>query len=112
MPVARLACLLKRDHARKGVAVTVADTTIAAVAIVHELTLMTDNVKDFSNKRTDAVPTFFSIVPPMLSDVVVVRTPIQGTQNPPSNTVVFAKFSSPALGSGDSDAPIPGILAG
>ena len=46
-PVARLAGLLKRDLARKGTTVTVAVATIAAVALVHELTLMTDNVKDF-----------------------------------------------------------------
>jgi predicted nucleic acid-binding protein len=46
-PVARLAGLLKRDHARKGVVLSVPDATIAAVAIVHELTLLTDNVKDF-----------------------------------------------------------------
>ena len=45
--MARLAGLLKRDLARKGTTVTVADATIAAVALVHELTLMTDNVKDF-----------------------------------------------------------------
>jgi predicted nucleic acid-binding protein len=46
-PVARLAGLLKRDYSRKGITVTVADATIAAVALVHELTLMTDNIKDF-----------------------------------------------------------------
>ena len=46
-PVARLAGLLKRDFSRKGTTVTVADATIAAVALIHELTLLTDNVKDF-----------------------------------------------------------------
>ena len=46
-PVARLAGLLKRDYRRKGTTITVADATVAAVALVHELTLMTDNVKDF-----------------------------------------------------------------
>jgi predicted nucleic acid-binding protein len=46
-PVARLAGLLKRDYGRKGTTLTVADTTIAAVALIYELTLMTDNVKDF-----------------------------------------------------------------
>ena len=50
-PVARLAGLLKRDRARKGQTLTVADATIAAVAMVHELTLMTDNVKDFPMKE-------------------------------------------------------------
>jgi predicted nucleic acid-binding protein len=49
-PVARLAGLLKRDYSRKGTTLTVADTTIAAVAMVHELTLMTDNTKDFPMK--------------------------------------------------------------
>src|SRR5215470_13852041 len=55
-PVARLAGLLKRDHARKGIALTVTDTTIAAVAIVYELTLMTDNVKDFSSEEVNLYP--------------------------------------------------------
>ena len=55
-PVARLAGLLKRDHARKGRTVTVADTMIAAVALVHELTLMTDNVKDFPMKELTLYP--------------------------------------------------------
>lgn len=49
-PAARLAGLLKRGHARQGVTLTVADATIAAVAIVHELTLVTDNAKDFPMK--------------------------------------------------------------
>ncbi|MEZ5283969.1 MAG: PIN domain-containing protein [Vicinamibacterales bacterium] len=38
-PVARLAGLLKRDHAKNGQTLTVADATIAAVALAHELTL-------------------------------------------------------------------------
>ena len=46
-PVARKAGLLKRDYGRKGVTLSVADATIAAIAITHGLTLMTDNVKDF-----------------------------------------------------------------
>ena len=50
-PVARLAGLLKRGPSRKGTTVTVADATIAAVALMHELTLMTDNVKDFTMKE-------------------------------------------------------------
>ena len=49
--VARLAGLLKRDYRRKGATLTVADVTIAAVALVHGLTLMTDNVKDFPMKE-------------------------------------------------------------
>jgi len=55
-PVSRLAGLLKRDYARKGTTVTVADATIAAVALVHELTLMTDNVKDFPMKDWTLYP--------------------------------------------------------
>jgi predicted nucleic acid-binding protein len=50
-PIARLAGLLKRDYRRKGATLTVADVTIAAVALVHRLTLMTDNVKDFPMKE-------------------------------------------------------------
>ncbi len=49
-PVARLAGLLKRDHGRKGQTLTVADATIAAVALIHQLALMTDNGKDFPMK--------------------------------------------------------------
>jgi predicted nucleic acid-binding protein len=55
-PVARLAGLLKRDYARKGTTFSVADATIAAVAMVHELTLMTDNVKDFPMKELALYP--------------------------------------------------------
>jgi len=54
--VARLAGLLKRDHARKGITVTVADATIAAVALIHQLTLMTDNLKDFPMKELTIYP--------------------------------------------------------
>jgi predicted nucleic acid-binding protein len=55
-PVARLAGLLKRDYVRKGKTLTVADATIAAVAVVHDLTLMTDNVKDFPMKELVLYP--------------------------------------------------------
>jgi tRNA(fMet)-specific endonuclease VapC len=55
-PVARLAGLLKRDYARKGTTLTVADATIAAVALVHELTLITDNAKDFPMKELTLYP--------------------------------------------------------
>src|SRR5271157_3214333 len=44
---ARLAGELKREYARKGVTLNLGDVIIAAVAIYHELTLMTDNLKDF-----------------------------------------------------------------
>ncbi len=50
-PVARMAGLLKRAFAKKGTSLTTADTTIAAVAMVNDLTLLTDNVKDFPMKE-------------------------------------------------------------
>jgi predicted nucleic acid-binding protein len=49
-PAARLAGELKRDYARKGVTLNLGDVIIAAVAIHYELTLLTDNVKDFPMK--------------------------------------------------------------
>ena len=55
-PVARLAGLLKRDHGRKGITITTADATIAAVVLIHELTLMTDNTKDFPMKELPLYP--------------------------------------------------------
>jgi predicted nucleic acid-binding protein len=55
-PVARLAGLLKRDHARRGVVVNIADATIAAVAIAHSLPLLTDNVRDFPMKDLTLYP--------------------------------------------------------
>jgi predicted nucleic acid-binding protein len=55
-PVARIAGLLKRDYGRKGRTLTVADATIAAIAMVYELTLMTDNVKDFPMKELILYP--------------------------------------------------------
>jgi predicted nucleic acid-binding protein len=55
-PVARLAGLLKRDYGRKGMTVTVPDATIAAVALIHVLTLMTDNIKDFPMKELSLYP--------------------------------------------------------
>jgi predicted nucleic acid-binding protein len=55
-PVARLAGLLQRDYWQKGATLTVADATIAAVALAHELTLMTDNVKDFPMKELVLYP--------------------------------------------------------
>jgi len=44
---ARLAGSLKREWARKGKTLTLADTIVAAIALEHECTLMTDNRKDF-----------------------------------------------------------------
>jgi predicted nucleic acid-binding protein len=55
-PVARIAGLLKRDYGRKGQTLTVADATIAAVAVFHALTLVTDNVRDFPMKELSLYP--------------------------------------------------------
>jgi predicted nucleic acid-binding protein len=44
---ARLAGELKRDYARKGTTLNLGDVIMAAVAIHDELTLLTDNTKDF-----------------------------------------------------------------
>lgn len=45
--IARTAGLLRRDYLAKGKSITLADATIAAVALSHNLTLITDNVKDY-----------------------------------------------------------------
>jgi predicted nucleic acid-binding protein len=55
-PIARLAGLLKRDHARKGVSLATTDVTIAAVAIHHQLTLLTDNLKHYPMKELTVYP--------------------------------------------------------
>ena len=44
---ARLAGLLRRDYGRKGTTLNLGDVMIAAVGIENQLTLLTDNVKDF-----------------------------------------------------------------
>jgi len=46
-PVAELAGRLKRDYSKKGTTLAITDTLIAAVALHHQLQLITDNVKDF-----------------------------------------------------------------
>jgi len=50
-PVARLAGILKRDFARKGTTLAATDATIAAVALHHQLTLITDNRKHYPMKE-------------------------------------------------------------
>lgn len=55
-PIARLAGLLRRDHARKGVSLATSDVTIAAVAIHHHLTLITDNLKHYPMKELTLYP--------------------------------------------------------
>jgi predicted nucleic acid-binding protein len=54
--IARLAGLLKRDHARKGVSLAITDVTIAAVAIHHQLILLTDNLKHYPMKELTRYP--------------------------------------------------------
>lgn len=44
---AKLAGTLKRDWARKGMTLTLTDTTIAAVCLTHAMTLVTDNRRHF-----------------------------------------------------------------
>ncbi len=55
-PIARLAGLLKRDHVRKGISLATTDVTIAAVAIHHQLTLITDNLKHHPMKELNIYP--------------------------------------------------------
>jgi len=47
LAIARQAGFLRWDWARKGVSLSVADVTIAAVAMSYRLTLITGNTKDF-----------------------------------------------------------------
>ena len=49
--IARQAGLLKRDYGRKGITLSVTDTTLAAVAINHGCAFITDNIKDFPMKE-------------------------------------------------------------
>ena len=55
-PVARLAGVLKRDYARKGITLATTDATIAAVALHHQLTLITDNLKHYPMKELSIYP--------------------------------------------------------
>jgi predicted nucleic acid-binding protein len=47
---------LKAAYARKGVTLSLTDTLIAAVAIENDLTLATDNVKDFPMPEVRLLP--------------------------------------------------------
>src|ERR1019366_3880048 len=55
-PVVRLAGQLKRDYARKGITLATTDVTIAATAIHHQLTLITDNLKHYPMKELSIYP--------------------------------------------------------
>jgi predicted nucleic acid-binding protein len=43
----QLAGELKRDYGKKGTTLSLTDTLIAAIALQHQLSLITDNTKDF-----------------------------------------------------------------
>jgi len=53
---ARLAGDFKRNYARKGITLNLGDVIIAAVAVEHEFTLLTDNVKDFPMEDLSVYP--------------------------------------------------------
>ncbi len=55
-PIARWAGLLKRDYGRKGITLATTEATIAAVAIHHQLTLITDNLKPYPMKELSIYP--------------------------------------------------------
>jgi predicted nucleic acid-binding protein len=52
-PIARRAGMLKSGWARRGRTLTLSDMLIAATALEHHLTLMTDNRKDFPIPELD-----------------------------------------------------------
>lgn len=54
--VVELAGLFKRDYAKKGVTLRLTDAIIAAVAVYNQLTLITDNVKDFPMETLSIFP--------------------------------------------------------
>jgi predicted nucleic acid-binding protein len=54
--IARLAGELKYEHARKGISLATTDVTIAAVAVHHELPLITDNTKHYPMKNISLYP--------------------------------------------------------
>ena len=55
-PVAEMAGLLKRDYRKKGQTLNLGDVIIAATALYHRLTLITDNVKDFPMEDLSLYP--------------------------------------------------------
>ena len=54
--VARMAGLLKRDFARKGITLATTDVTIAAIAIHYQLILITDNLRHYPMKELSIYP--------------------------------------------------------
>ncbi len=57
-PIAWQAGLWRREYLRRGRTLSLADVTIAAVALAHGLTLVTNNVKDYP------MPDIRLLVPP------------------------------------------------
>jgi len=55
-PVAEMAGLLKRDHAKKGQTLNLGDVIIAATALHNNLTLITDNIKGFPMQNLSLYP--------------------------------------------------------
>jgi len=55
-PIARLAGELKRDYSRRGVTLATTDVTIAAVALYHQLTLISDNIKHYPMEELGLCP--------------------------------------------------------
>ncbi len=55
-PIARSAGRLRYDWARKGQTLSLADATIAAVALAHSLILMTDNIRHFPTPELQLYP--------------------------------------------------------
>jgi predicted nucleic acid-binding protein len=55
-PIARLAGFLKRDYSRRGITLAIGDVTVAAVALYHHLTLITDNAKHYPMKEVSLYP--------------------------------------------------------
>jgi predicted nucleic acid-binding protein len=53
---AKRAGLLKRDYSKKGQTLSLTDTTIAAVALEYNLTLITDNVKHYPMPQLKLYP--------------------------------------------------------
>ena len=54
--IARSAGLLRRDYGRRGITLALGDATIAAVALVHRLPLLTDNVRHYPMKELELYP--------------------------------------------------------
>jgi predicted nucleic acid-binding protein len=54
--IARMAGLLKRDFAHKGITLATTDVTIAATAIHYQLILITDNLKHYPMKELSVYP--------------------------------------------------------